>query len=310
MDLALILAKQLLSMFIMIAVGYVLVKLGLLRPTDSKPLSILIIYVISPCVVFSSFQQSFKPDILKGLLMGILCAAAFHLLFYLVGHALIKPLKLTVVDRASIMYVNAGNLIIPLVAASLGNEWVVYTTAYVLVFLPLMWGHGYSILGGQTKVQVWKVLTNPNIIAILLGLVFFLTGIRLPEILGTTVNTFGGMIAPVNMLMLGVMMAGSDMKKLFSIKRAYLVSFIRLIVCPVLVILLIKVTGVANLLPMGKNILLVSLLAAAAPSAANVVQIAQLFDRDADYAATINIITCLFCAVTIPLMAWLYQWLV
>ena len=65
MDLALILGKQLLSMFIMIAVGYLLVKLGLLRPSDSKPLSILIIYVISPCVVFSSFQQQLQPEILK-----------------------------------------------------------------------------------------------------------------------------------------------------------------------------------------------------------------------------------------------------
>ncbi|MBP3540656.1 MAG: AEC family transporter [Clostridia bacterium] len=310
MELALILGKQLLSMFIMIAVGYLLVKIGLLKAEDSRPLSILIIYVISPCMIFASFQQKFRPEILQGLLMCTICAAAIHLLFYLVGHGLKKPLGLNTVDRASIMYVNAGNLIIPLVAASLGDEWVVYTTAYVLIFLPLMWGHGYSILSGQNSVKIGKVLTNPNIIGIALGLLFFVLGWRLPEVLGNTVNSFGGLIAPINMLMLGVMMAGADMKKLFSIKRAYVVCFIRLILCPVLAILLIKVTGFANLFPDGKSVLLVSVLAASAPSGSNVVQVAQLFDRDADYAATINILTCLFCAVTIPLMTWFYQWIV
>jgi len=59
-----------------------------------------------------------------------------------------------------------------------------------------------------------------------------------------------------------------------------------------------------------ESVLLVSVLAASAPSGSNVVQVAQLFDRDADYAATINILTCLFCAVTIPLMTWFYQWIV
>ncbi len=308
MELALVLAKQLGAMFIMLAVGFLLVKVKLLKTEDSKPLSILIIYVISPCMIFNSFQQSFEKEILQGLLWGILVAAFIHLLFYLVGHALKKPLKLGDLDRMNIMYVNAGNLIIPLVGASLGAEWVVYTTAYVLVFLPLMWGHGYSVISGEKSLKMKKVLLNPNIVAILLGLVFFITGWRLPEVAANAVTGFGNLIAPINMLMLGIMMAGCNLKEMFSIKRAYIVCFIRLVLCPVLVILLMKLTGVTGWFPMGKSILLVSLLAACAPSGSNVVQISQLFDhRDAGYAATVNILTCLFCAVTIPLMAWLYQ---
>ena len=71
--------------------------------------------------------------------------------------------------------------------------------------------------------------------------------------------------------------------------------------------LLLGYSGLASLAPDGASILLVSLLAACAPSASNVTQIAQVYGHEGDYASAINVMSTLLCIVTMPLMVLLYQ---
>lgn len=310
MELAGLLMRQLASMFLMMAIGYLMVKLKLLKQADSKTLSVLLIYVISPCTIFSSYQIAFNTAILQGLMVAILCAVGIHLVFFGVITVLRKTNHLNGIERASIMYVNAGNMIIPLVSAALGPEWVIYTTAYILVETPLIWTHSLSTVKGEREYAAKRIFTNVNMIAVLLGLLFFLLNWRLPPVLSSTVSALGSMIAPVNMLMFGVLMAGSDLRELFSRPKAYFVCAVRLLACPLIVIVLMALTGVAHSFSLGKQVLLISLLSAAAPTGATVTQLAQLYDKEPAYAGTINILTCLFCVVTIPVMAYLYQLLV
>ncbi|MBP3704949.1 MAG: AEC family transporter, partial [Clostridia bacterium] len=90
-------------------------------------------------------------------------------------------------------------------------------------------------------------------------------------------------------------------------KRVWLVAFLRLIMVPLIMIPLLKFTGVAQLVPNGGQVLLVVLLATMTPSASTITQFAQVFDKDAEYASSINVLTTLLCVVTIPLMVTLYQ---
>ena len=52
---------------------------------------------------------------------------------------------------------------------------------------------------------------------------------------------------------------------------------------------------------------MISLLAASAPAASNVTQMAQVYGHEGDYASAINVITTLLCIGTMPLMVFLYQ---
>lgn len=108
------------------------------------------------------------------------------------------------------------------------------------------------------------------------------------------------------MLVIGMVIAEMDLKRIFTNRRAYMVCFGRLVLYPLITILVFCFSGILTLHEQASHILLVTLLAASAPCAANVTQIAQIYHKDAVYASSINVITVVFCMITMPIMTAIY----
>lgn len=294
-------------MFLMIAVGYTIVKIGLFRTSDSKVLSNLIVYIFSPCVVLNSFQIELTPDKLKGLLIAFVVSIVVHIVMIAGTKLLDKLLHFNCIEKASIIYSNCGYLVIPLVGAVLGKEWVFYTTAFILVQTVLMWTHCNSLISGKEEKNYKKILLNPNIIAIILGLLLFILEIRLPGVIGNCVSNFGNMISPASMLVIGMVIGDVDLGWVFAQKRPYFICFIRLIFYPLLAVGAFGLLGRIGIHADDEYILLVVLLATAAPAAAMVTQLAQIHEKDVKYASVINVMSVIFCVVTMPVMVMLYE---
>ena len=96
-------------------IGYGLVKSKLLKSEDSKPLSIIGLYVISPSVMIEAFQIDYTPEILQGLQLSLLMAVFLHIILIIIGSLLKHLLKLDPIEHATSIYSNSGNLIIPVV---------------------------------------------------------------------------------------------------------------------------------------------------------------------------------------------------
>ena len=120
MELSLLLAEQILVIFLMMLVGYIIVKIRLFQAKDSKVLSNIVVYVCFPCVIITSFQIELTEETAKGLLLAVAAAAAAHLFMIAVVYLLEKPLRLNGIEKVSIIYTNSGYLVIPLVTAVLG----------------------------------------------------------------------------------------------------------------------------------------------------------------------------------------------
>lgn len=307
MELSILLAEQIIALFLMVILGFLLVKIHLLKVDDSDVLSKLVVFVFSPCVLIQSFTHThFSISTLSGLLLAIFGAAIVHVIYIALSKLGEQFLGLNNIEKASLIYSNAGNLIIPLVSATLGDEWVFYSCAYIIVSTFLFWSHGKSVICEETKIELKKVITNPNILAIILGLIFFLTGFRLPSILDSCTASLGNMIGPASMLVIGMVIAEMDLKRIFTNRRAYMVCFGRLVLYPLITILVFCFSGILTLHEQASHILLVTLLAASAPCAANVTQIAQIYHKDAVYASSINVITVVFCMITMPIITAIY----
>lgn len=307
MELSILLAEQIIALFLMVILGFLLVKIHLLKVDDSDVLSKLVVFVFSPCVLIQSFTHThFSISTLSGLLLAIFGAAIVHVIYIALSKLGERFLGLNNIEKASLIYSNAGNLIIPLVSATLGDEWVFYSCAYIIVSTFLFWSHGKSVICEETKIELKKVITNPNILAIILGLIFFLTGFRLPSILDSCTASLGNMIGPASMLVIGMVIAEMDLKRIFTNRRAYMVCFGRLVLYPLITILVFCFSGILTLHEQASHILLVTLLAASAPCAANVTQIAQIYHKNAVYASSINVITVVFCMITMPIMTAIY----
>lgn len=191
--------------------------------------------------------------------------------------------------------------------AVLGKEWVIYSSAFLSVQLFLLWSHAKSMLCGEKSFELKKVLTNINMIAILAGAALFLLHIQLPAVIEDSLDMVGSAIGPISMIILGMLMAGMTFKKILGYRRLWLVTALRLVGIPLAAVALLKLSGLAHLVPDGQTILLVSLLATCTPSASTITQMAQIYGKDADYASAINVVTTLLCIFTMPLMVALYQ---
>ena len=304
---SLILAKKILSLFLVMALGIVLVRCGIVRSRDSKVLSMISLYLVMPCVIISSFQVKYQPEILNGLLLALATAVLLHLVLIVVVGFLGKVLKLDGVEETSLIYSNAGNLIIPIVTAILGKEWVIYTSAFLSVQLFLLWSHAKMKLCGEKGIDLKKILTNINMIAIAAGALLYWFRVVLPAPLQNTMSTVGNMMGPMGMLLAGMAIAEKPLREVFCTRRNYLPTVLRLVVCPLVVLVLLWVCHASSWVADGKNILMTVYLAAITPACATVTSMAQLYDRDAAHSSALYVLTTLLSIVSMPIMIGLFD---
>ena len=298
----LLLTKQIAELFIMILLGFILVKSSLLTKHDSKVLSTVALYIVTPCVIINAFQVQYSQDVKNGIILSFLAAIIVHII-YIAGVRIIgKVYTLNGVEKATIIYTNAGNLIIPLVQALLGKEWVVYTTGYILVTTVFIWTHGRMLICEEKGFNVKDLLKNVNVIASVIGILLFALKIQLPFLITETMDSMSATIAPICMIV-----AGMNVKDCLKNKRLYVITFLKMIVFPLFAVALFKFTNLSSMAKNGDMILLISLLASVAPTAASVTQIAQIYDADSEYASAYYFITTMLCILTMPFFVWLYQ---
>ena len=295
------------SLFIVALGAYALVKLRVLRSEDSRILSLVMLYLVCPCTIISAFQIDSTPEIRSGLLLAFAAAVVIHVGLLLFNLIIRKPLRMTPAEQASVIYSNAGNLIIPIVSALLGQEWIVFTCAYICVQIVLLWTHCKPLVSGESHLDIKKILTNVNMIAIFIGIIIFVLGIKLPKVVQDAIDTTAVMIGPMSMLMIGMMLAGMDLKSIFVHKRIWLVVFLRLIIAPLLFIGFLRLTGFGSGVEGADTIMLISLLACASASGATVTQMEQIYGNDAEYACSINVLTTILCIITMPFIVLIYQ---
>lgn len=304
---AILLARQIAELFLIIFVGYLLIKTKLLNERDSKAISTIVLYIINPCVILEAFQGDFSGDIVEGLILSFVVAFVINVIYLFVVMILGKIFHMSGIEKASTIYTNAGNLIIPIVIALFGKEWVVYTTGFIIVQILFMWTHGRMIVCNQKQLYLKFLLKNINIIASLLGIVLFAFQIKIPDFFLETMSSMSAMVGPMCMLVAGMLIGGMDVKKYVFNKRIYLITFIKMIVVPLVGLAVLKIFQMTIQIPNVDMILMVSLLAAVGPTAASITQMAQVYDKEPEYASAYYFTTTLSCIATMPLMVWLFQ---
>ncbi len=308
MEIAFLLANKITQLTLIVLLGYGLVKYDFLKSEQSYPLSVIGLYIIAPSTMITAFQIGYSPEILNGLLLSFVMAVILSFLLIVIGRLFKSIFKLDNLEHATSIYSNSGNLIIPIVASLFGQEWVIYATAFIVVQNFLFWSHLRMLLCGKSEVSIKKILFNINILAIILGMVLFALQIKLPNVIAGTLSSLAQMIGPIAMFVAGMLIASIPFRELVSNKRIYLVAFLRLILIPIILLVIIKLCGFSHWIDgNGKIVAMISFLATTSPSAATVTQMALIYGQNAQKASAIYGITTLLCVVTMPLIIALYQ---
>ena len=307
MQISLLLMEEIIKLFVIMFMGYAVVKAGLMKSSESKSVSVILVYLVIPCVIIKAFQVDYTPDVQKGLFLAIAAAVAVHILFLLITIPLKKIFQMDVIEQATSIYSNAGILVIPLVQELLGQDYVIYSSAYIAVQLILLWTQGKNMLCEEEKLEWKKIFLNVNIISIIAGIVLFLFRIKLPGGVQDVLGMMNNMIGPLGMLLAGMAIAEVPLKSIFTKKRNYLSVALRLLLYPVLGLLLMKAIQIVVNLENSSQILLTVYLACVTPACASVTSMAQLYDKDAAYASSLYVLTTLLSIVTMPMMVYLYE---
>lgn len=300
-------------MLIMISAGWALSKIKFLSEQGIKDISNVLVYVVAPCLTISSFANADTKSVTPAnLLLSLICAVIAMGLAVIISYFFCRksPDEEKVVIRFSIVFSNCGFMGLPLVQSIIGNEAVVYCTMFIGVFNLLTWTYGYAMMSSSNAglgATIKKAIINPGIIGIVIGLsLFFIrlkTNFVLPEVIESPITFFGNMNTPLAMLVVGNNIFKVAFKDIFTDKRVYFGSAIRLVLVPAITIPLLC------LMPANHDIILTCVLQACAPVAANAVIFSVMFDRDSKLASKLVAASTILSLVTIPFFVMVAEFL-
>lgn len=306
MTLALVIGTMIFKMFVMMSVGMIGSATKLITKEGNKAMTDVLLFIVTPILIFVSYQVDFSMDKLQGLLWAIGFSFLSHIIAIIISSILIRKSNNPdyQVERMGAIYSNCGFMGIPLLYAIYGAEGVFYVTAYLTVFNLFVWSHGVILMTGKLdKREIISVFRSPNIIAIIVGLTSFVTGLRVPELILDPLKTITLVNTPLAMLVIGATLAQSNLLELIRKPRLYFVTFLRLIMVPLVLILVFKILGQTSMVAM------VILIATSCPIASTGTMFALRFDKNSNYAASLLSISTLLSIVTIPLMVIIAEWI-
>ena len=292
--------RQVLILYVMVAVGFLCDKTGLFTEKTARLTNNRLLYVITTAVIVKYFATTpFTPETAKQLLLASLCAVGTHVLGILLTLPLYRKGKPhDVIYKYACIYGNFGYMALPLAQALLGDEGVLYCSMGVLVFQVFCFTHGIHLMDKKeekTKFSIKKILLNPGVIGILLGLPFFVTGLKMPDFLLEPVSGIASMNTPLAMILLGTYMSNCGMKGLLSDKNNYFVTLIKNIVVPLIMLVILKTTGIVT-----GTLLVSTLIQASAPVANNTVMFSAQYGHDTGVATKTVTFSTFASVLTMP----------
>lgn len=300
MTLAFTAFRQIFIMLILMMIGVLCSKTKLIDEQMNNKLSSFLLFLVTPVVIFKSFQREYEPALLNGLLLSLLLSFGVFLLCFLVAYVFNRKNKNPnrEAEIFACIYPNAGFIGIPLINGVLGSEGVFYLTVYIVVFNFFNWTHGVMLMSGtKNKGALKKVLLTPGLLATFVGLSFFLLQIHLPDVLLEPLDMINNMNTPLAMLVSGYALSRTSIFSILKNKMMYIICALRLLVTPLLVILILSfLPNIPELLR--STFIIVS----ACPIGVTIVLFSYTYKKDYIYATELMVASTILSMFTIPLV--------
>lgn len=300
MNLSIVFAKMAMLVLIML-LGYLCARIGITGPEFNQRVTPLMVKVLLPATILNSVLS--VPDFSgRELLDYILVMTVMVALQMLPAWFLPRLMRTRSEDvgatRLVTAFGNVGFVGLPVVAAIFGDEMVFFASLCNIPFNLALYSCSAAQLspdGGRVR---WQDVLNAPVIATLLSVVLLLSRVHVPGVLADTISSVSGVTIPLSMLVIGTSLGGISVRSVLTDWRVYVVSAVRLLVCPLLTWLVLR--------PFASGVLLgIPVLLAACPSAMVVTALCLQYERSDAFASKCIFLSTVLSAVTIPLLIWL-----
>lgn len=302
MDISVII-NQLLILFLMILLGYILHKTNIMTVEFNKQLTRFMLNVTLPALILSSVMDDETSLPTKTVFITFFVAIVMYLLLPFVAKliALIirAPKEQTGIYEFSGIYGNVGFMGFPLISSILGADAMLLTAIFNIIFNLSAYTIGVITItkeSGHKEEISFKKLLTPGILLSVAAVFIYLLHIPFPQTIVSVTTSIGSLTSPLAMMMIGATLATMPVKEMINETRTYLFLVLRQILFPLICWPVLKFFIHDTLL------LTVTFIMLIVPVANTSVLFATAYDLDTKLAAKCVFITTLFCVVTIPMM--------
>ena len=292
-------SKMLMILFA-ISMGYLANRLKILDDGSNRKLTKLVLNITIPGLILSAVMTGeAQPEVSTVLSVWKMAAVyyAVELLAVLVVPALLGGTdRQKGVWRFSLLFTNAIFIGYSVLGALYGERAVFYAVLLTLPVNALSFSVGPLMLGGSRRFSC-KSLCTPSFLSSVVSLVIVLAGIQVPAYAGEVLGFVGDMTAPLSLLVLGSVLAGMPLGKVFAMPRIWALSLVRLVAMPVLLLVCLRPLGLDPV------VLSTGVIIMATPAAVNGFMLAIEHDGDSECMAQTIFLSTLCSIVTIPLVA-------
>ena len=301
-------AGQTMVLFTLIIAGFLLARIKAVPENTAQVLSKLENNIFVPALVMLTFINNFTAERIGaagGLFVcGLVTCVIMMGISVLIVRFFSRDEYIRRIYTYGLVFSNfgfMGNAVVSAVFPEYFTDYLIFTLPmWMLIY---MWGVPFLLIppkdGKRSVAGRVKALINPMFIALVIGILIGILKIKLPDFIMKVLDSASDCMSPVAMLLTGVTLASTPMKKMLSVKSIYAVSFVRLLVFPLLTI------GFLLLIPVDKNVAVCAVCAMAMPLGLNTIVVPRAYGLDTSVAAGMTFVSHLMSVITIPAVFWL-----
>lgn len=304
-------ANQMIFLFVLIFLGYLLAKIRALPEGTDRAIAKLENNLFTPCLILGTLYTNFTVAKISSAMVLIGLSAA--LLALIIPISIILPRFFAKTKRLKNTYsysfaiANFGFMGISVVSSLFPEIFA----EYILFTLPLwfyiyVWGIPVLLMPTDERVGIKGVLKNflnPMFICLIIGIAMGLLNLKPPSSIDRVIVTMGDCMSPLAMILAGITISKIKLKGIICDYKIYIASLIRLLIIPLCFI------GIFSLFDLSDTFLICAVCSISMPFGINTIVIPTAYGIDTSEASGMALISHTLSLASIPFVFWILSFL-
>lgn len=291
--------SQVMILMLMILAGFIAAKTKIMTDEGAKCCTDIALIIVTPCVIIKSLIREYDGKILKSLALTFGLTFLVQFLMIILSHVILhsKDKKRERVLRFGTVFANCGFMSLPIQQVMLGDDGTLYGSAYIIMFNLVIWSYGVFLISGDTSfIKPKKLLINPGIIGLTIGLIIFIFSLPVPKILYSAVDYMSAIYTPLPMLIIGYHLAQTKISDSFKDIQCIFAVILRMLVFPFAAMGILYLIGI-------RGTLLISIsISVSAPVAAITTMFSSKFGADTPLSVNMVSLSTILSMASMPLI--------
>ncbi len=298
------------GIFSLIFVGYITYRRGIFGKDAKDTLTKLLLNITAPCMAaYSIYSKELSDKLVQSTVQVLIVETLYYALGVIIAFLIVKFLKFDPVSQwgvyiAAMIATNNGFMGFPVTEAIFGDD-IFYllvminipTCVFFYGIMPMVLNIGRKNSEGNWKSNL-KLMLNPAMFGITIGVIFMLIQYRPPEAIDSVVKYLSDATIPISMIVVGVQLGESNLREIIKDKYVNITSLMRMIIIPIITFLAVHFIPFLN-----EDVKLIIVFSSIFPTAVVTAAISVQQNIEGNKAAEIVSITTAISLATIPISA-------